>query len=52
MKVGGGLWQDRVLASHQGKLFMDAGWVISKPEKNKRKEQLWFRGTVVLGTKK
>lgn len=51
-KVGGGLWQDRVLASHQDKLFMAAGWVISEPEKNKIKEQLWFRGTVVLGAEK
>lgn len=34
-KVGGGLWQDRVLASHQGKLFMAAGWVISEPKKIK-----------------
>lgn len=51
-KVGGGLWQDGVLASHQGMLFMAAGWVISKREKNKIKKQLWFRGTVVLGAEK
>lgn len=55
-RVGGGPGQDRVLASHQGKLFMSSGWVISEPEKNKKgknkiKELFWFRGIVVLGAK-
>lgn len=31
-RVGGNLWQDRVLASHQSKLFMSSGWVISEPK--------------------
>lgn len=31
------LQQDRVWASHQGKLFMSSGWVISAPKiKNKK----------------
>lgn len=36
-RVGGHLWQGRVLASHQGKLFMSSGWVLSEPEKKWKK---------------
>ena len=38
--VGGHLWQGRVLASHQGKLFMSSGWVISEPEKKLKNEKI------------
>lgn len=55
-RVGGHLWQGRVLASHQGKLFMSSGWVLSEPEKKmekiKKKGAVWVQRNGCPGSKK
>ena len=45
-RAGGHLWQGRVLASHQGKLFMSSGWVLSEPEK--KMEKIKKKGAVLV----